>query len=868
MSFRTIIATGILAGIAIHAFSGSNTGDTAMNEKPIVAGFIRSGEDCQERNPYTDMDTGLYTRIYHLGHLQYDPKSKHVSSKEGVFPNKDMANYFRRKNIKVFLSIGLNSNSLTSLEDIQAFAGEVVSLALKNNYDGIDTDWEYPVDFKNYANKEPGKLWDALYAALRGQINTHPTSTGKLLLLSATTSPGDWVIKYLDVAAMRNNIDSVNLMTYDIALGRAGNHAPLFADPADNAGVSVAKEVDTFVQKGYPKERILIGMPFHSIVYTGCKPYDKFDNKTMSKSDLGYKGFMRRVEKERWTTEKEPVSGTQWYFSPDGKSFAAVDGPAEILQKSEYFKSQGYGGVFCWSAELDEPGSPLAAAMAKPWLGERSPKTVRSLQLAGCMPYRDFGDKEPQYSVEYSSIEYLTDAILLNGSPNLTDLNANWKSKAIDEFKTACSGRNVGRWYCTNPGKEKADTLMTDEATLSSNAEAVTQFLVINDFDGLTIDWEYPEPRQWPAYSRYIVELKKHLAKQEKMLSLCLSGWGVNLTPEAIKSIDFVYIMSYDRMGSDNKHSTFSTAVHDVEFFLQKGFSPKQLVLGIPFYGRSTSEKQLKHSPWLFHNGLEASYKNLAYLSPEMPPSQDIIDGYFFNGMDMVRKKARLALAYDLAGVMIFEMGFDLPVADRRSLLRAIVETAPPAKAKPKHLPRAIDLPIPWTGGLSCDLWIETSFESVDAFTNSQYFKDKPSYKSYLYSPELPKAWSKSGYGVRAYGFITPKNDGQYAFCLNENSECVLFLSSDSNPANRKLIAKTAKGLSMSEKESVKSPESKSEPILMKANQDYYIEVIFVSKDGSGQMSVTWISPGEEAPSAIPCKCLRPFNTRRANDNP
>jgi chitinase len=179
----------------------------------------------------------------------------------------------------------------------------------------------------------------------------------------------------------------------------------------------------------------------------------------------------------------------------------------------------------------------------------------------------------------------------------------------------------------------------------------IVQFCEANDLDGVDFDWEFPVGEFQTL--RYV-----SLISEVRQAGLIVS---VALYPHedtdyrAFIDIDRIHIMSYDH---GSRHSTFEDATNDLTLFEQAGFSPQQLVLGIPFYGRRTT-----------HPTTSSAYAEIIELyDPGL--GIDEIEGIYFNNVLTVKHKTCYARDHGYGGVMIWELGQDS--RDERSLLRAI----------------------------------------------------------------------------------------------------------------------------------------------------------------------------------------------------
>ncbi len=146
--------------------------------------------------------------------------------------------------------------------------------------------------------------------------------------------------------------------------------------------------------------------------------------------------------------------------------------------------------------------------------------------------------------------------------------------------------------------------------------------------------------------------------------------------------------------------------------------------------------------------------------------------------------------------------------------------------------------------GVLAERWDGVGGVTVEDLTKSNaYRKDPPAQRLPLDRLQLPRSGDKD-YGVRVRGYLVPPADGDYRFWIAADDRGVLFLSSDSSPANKIVIAYTPQSTADGEYE--KNPEQVTGPIALEAGRRYYFELLYKQGDGKDNLSVAWQPPGEE----------------------
>lgn len=189
-------------------------------------------------------------------------------------------------------------------------------------------------------------------------------------------------------------------------------------------------------------------------------------------------------------------------------------------------------------------------------------------------------------------------------------------------------------------------------------AEAIAQFAVANNFDGVDVDLENALIND--DYAPFVSAVRRAMKARNKMTTAALASWNANLIHDStLAHFDVIHIMSYDKTGPWNpsnpgQHSPYSMAVSDFEYFNQtRGQSAGKLTIGLPFYGYG------------FGPGAPASL-NFANIARQYPHSVNddsvVVPGggtVYYNGKKTIREKVKLASDRKANGVMIWQLAGD-----------------------------------------------------------------------------------------------------------------------------------------------------------------------------------------------------------------
>lgn len=159
------------------------------------------------------------------------------------------------------------------------------------------------------------------------------------------------------------------------------------------------------------------------------------------------------------------------------------------------------------------------------------------------------------------------------------------------------------------------------------------------------------------------------------------------------------------------------------------------------------------------------------------------------------------------------------------------------------------------TGRILREWWTGISGNTVADLTRSDKFSGKPTGSDFLPALEAPLSFAND-YGQRLRGYLHPPSDGDYTFWIAADDAAELWLSTDSDPANKQLIASVPTWTQSRQWD--KHGSQQSAPIQLEAGTRYYIEVLHKDLDQKDNLSVAWQPPGEER-AIIDGEFLSPF---------
>lgn len=261
---------------------------------------------------------------------------------------------------------GTFSDAALTAERRRRFARTATEFVQTYDFDGIDVDWEHPDG--TIRVEDPHHL-TLLLEEIRRQLDElgeakerdDDERDGRQYELSMTVAPEPSIADPLEVAKIRDYVDFINVMNYDVnheGTDYTTHNAPLYPAPVDPNGdrlVSAHDSMQYWAEQPIAREKLTFGVPFYGRSFEAVPSENDGLFQLFGESDSEtYWNVRENVEPKshyeyHWHAEAE----VPWLYSPEDRVLVSYDDERSIANKTEYVVDDGFGGVMCWELSQD-----------------------------------------------------------------------------------------------------------------------------------------------------------------------------------------------------------------------------------------------------------------------------------------------------------------------------------------------------------------------------------------------------------------------------------------------------------------------------------------------------------------------------------
>lgn len=331
-----IALTGLLEGVARAEVSAPS---------PRVVAYYHSR--VRKTYPCTQVD---YSQMTHLAHAFVWPTKEGMLDMPSDFIYPELVQAAHAHGVKIIVSVGgggKSGNFAAMADDAAArarFVRQLTAFCLTNHYDGADIDWETPTNATQSAD------FTLLVHELRVAFNT---ADPPLSILSAAVPKSPNRAKWLDLDAIKNDLDWIGVMEYawhGTWSKHAGHNAPLYGSTEDPDGAAYCADASIryYLSRQMPKDKLLFGIPLYARQFNATKLYAASTGGDW----IPYADVQQELS-SGWTRIWDSTAKVPYLVNPEHTQFVTYDDPQSIREKCEYVAHHDLGGVILWSLSQD-----------------------------------------------------------------------------------------------------------------------------------------------------------------------------------------------------------------------------------------------------------------------------------------------------------------------------------------------------------------------------------------------------------------------------------------------------------------------------------------------------------------------------------
>uniref|UniRef100_A0A7C3RV92 chitinase n=1 Tax=Dictyoglomus thermophilum TaxID=14 RepID=A0A7C3RV92_DICTH len=374
--------------------------------KKIIVGYFPEWKVKEEYLNYS-IEELPWNLLTHINYAFMKIKDGRVSPIDENLFAKNMKTFKelkeKHKNVKVLISIGgwTDSGEFSDValtrESRLNFAKSALEIIREFSLDGIDIDWEFPVEGGLPTNKtrpEDKQNFTYLLKDIREELLKAEEKDNKHYLLTIAAPASFQIIHNTEPDKYHIYLDFINLMTYDfhgVWDKYTNHHSPLFSNPKDPNPLSREKAncdfaVKEYFKYGVPSEKIILGVPFYGkgwiceddgdnglfakVIGIPIGIYDSEDHPSGSNPFFFIKGVLEN--NPNYLKFRDEYARVPWLWNPKEKIFYTYDDEISIKEKCKYVLKNGLGGIMIWEITEDYPykGNTLLKIIHENFKGE------------------------------------------------------------------------------------------------------------------------------------------------------------------------------------------------------------------------------------------------------------------------------------------------------------------------------------------------------------------------------------------------------------------------------------------------------------------------------------------------------------------
>ncbi len=283
----------------------------------------------------------------------------------------------QNSNLKVMVAVGGwgadgFSDMALNKKSREVFINSLVAFIEKYNFDGVDMDWEYPVNGGWGAIKarpEDKENFNLLLKETRIALDKLGKKNKKPYTLSFVVSVGGWFFDAVDIKEAIKHVDYIAVMAYDLSgafSSQTEHNNPLYT--SNNLW-----SIDNFMQKllslNVSRDKVILGIPLYGKIFEGVENKNNGLYQKFTKMALNAEGYVNFRDMPKYLNNKnfkkfyDSEAKVPYLYSAKDKIFITYVNEESIKELTNYITKHNLGGAMTWQILQDDTNFTLLKAI-------------------------------------------------------------------------------------------------------------------------------------------------------------------------------------------------------------------------------------------------------------------------------------------------------------------------------------------------------------------------------------------------------------------------------------------------------------------------------------------------------------------------